>query len=40
MGSGAKTLGGAGEASVAPGDRVVIVTPTGGGFGPIEERKP
>ncbi len=28
-------LGGAGEASVAAGDAVVIVTPTGGGYGPV-----
>ena len=33
-------LGGAGEARVAAGDAVVIRTPTGGGFGSPEERKP
>jgi 5-oxoprolinase (ATP-hydrolysing) len=32
-------LGGCGEASVAPGDAVVIRTPTGGGFGPVDERE-
>ena len=31
-------LGGCGEAHVAPGDAVVIMTPTGGGFGPVSRR--
>ena len=33
-----RDLGGAGEALVAPGDAVMIRTPTGGGFGPPEGR--
>ncbi|MEO0463424.1 MAG: hydantoinase B/oxoprolinase family protein [Pseudomonadota bacterium] len=32
-------LGGSGEAQVQPGDRIVIRTPTGGGFGRIWERE-
>lgn len=35
-----ENLGGCGQAQVAPGDAVVIVTPTGGGFGPAEARAP
>ena len=33
-----ENLGGAGEARVGAGDAVVIRTPTGGGFGPLEKR--
>ncbi len=31
-------LGGCGEAHVQPGDAIVIRTPTGGGFGPVDKR--
>ncbi|MEL6486001.1 MAG: hydantoinase B/oxoprolinase family protein, partial [Pseudomonadota bacterium] len=33
-------LGGCGEAAVEPGDAIIIQTPTGGGFGPVKDRKP
>ncbi len=33
-----ENLGGCGEAQVQPGDAIVIRTPTGGGFGAVEER--
>ncbi|MEO1489711.1 MAG: hydantoinase B/oxoprolinase family protein, partial [Pseudomonadota bacterium] len=31
-------LGGCGEAAMGSGDRIIITTPTGGGFGPLRER--
>jgi len=31
-------LGGCGEAAMGSGDRIIIKTPTGGGFGPVSER--
>ncbi|TRD12798.1 5-oxoprolinase [Erythrobacter insulae] len=31
-------LGGSGQTNVEPGDRIVIRTPTGGGFGPVSKR--
>jgi 5-oxoprolinase (ATP-hydrolysing) len=34
-----ENLGGCGEARLVPGDRVIIRTPTGGGFGPKERRE-
>ncbi|MDJ0979670.1 MAG: hydantoinase B/oxoprolinase family protein [Erythrobacter sp.] len=37
-GGGEEDLGGCGEASVGPGDAVIIRTPTGGGYGPASKR--
>jgi 5-oxoprolinase (ATP-hydrolysing) len=31
-------LGGCGQTRVTPGDRITIITPTGGGFGPLRDR--